>query len=107
MSRAATPRPFDAAASAESLKSLFNAELDAVHRAPAGAPNRPEIFKPAQQAAGGAWGGGAAQWGQTKPGAMADGKDFLQTLAAAVEKAKGGAGASTPAPAKPNNSNKK
>ncbi|GAA5844445.1 hypothetical protein JCM11251_001665 [Rhodosporidiobolus azoricus] len=102
MSRTATPRPFDAATAADSLRSLFHAELDAANRAPAGAPNRPEIFKPAQQAPAGAWGGGAAQWGQAKPGAMADGKDFLQILAAAAEKAKSGASATSNALAKSN-----
>ncbi|BGP15297.1 hypothetical protein JCM10213_002988 [Rhodosporidiobolus nylandii] len=102
MSRAPSPRAFDAAAAAESLGAAFRAELDAVHRAPAGQAGKPEIFKPATTG-GGAWGGGAAQWGQAKPGAMADGKDFLQSLAASYEKAKSG-GASTPAVA---NSNKK
>ncbi|GAA6022124.1 hypothetical protein JCM10207_000770 [Rhodosporidiobolus poonsookiae] len=88
MSRASTP--FSADATSSTLKSLFQAELDSVHRAAPGAP-KPEILKvaaPAPPAGKGAWGGGAAQWGQSKPGAMADGQDFLQSLAASLEKAK-------------------
>ncbi|GAA5985295.1 hypothetical protein JCM11641_005385 [Rhodosporidiobolus odoratus] len=100
MSRAPSPRQFSPAAAAESLKSAFQEELDAAHRTPAG-PTKPEIFKSAQATAG-AWGGGSAQWGQAKPGAMADGKDFLQSLAASFEKAKAGSTPTAPVPSKAN-----
>ncbi|GAA5866549.1 hypothetical protein JCM8547_005454 [Rhodosporidiobolus lusitaniae] len=95
MSRPATP----AQSAAALLKSAFQAEAEQANRP--GAGPKPEIFKPAQASGGGAWGGGASQWSQTKPGAMADGKDFLQTLSAAVQEKKKANGAGTPAAAPP------
>ncbi|GAA5996693.1 hypothetical protein JCM5350_003621 [Sporobolomyces pararoseus] len=86
MSRSATPRlPFDATTASASLKSAFQAELEAVHRS--NGPNKPEVYKP-PQSGGGAWGGGGG-WAQPKTnGLMADGKDFASTLTASLAKAK-------------------
>ncbi|GAA5882186.1 hypothetical protein JCM16303_002269 [Sporobolomyces ruberrimus] len=93
MSRSATPRlQFDGSAAAASLKSAFQAELEAVHRAGPGAgPSRPQVYKPpqSQSSGGGAWASGGGGWAQPKTnGLMADGKDFAQTLAASLAKSK-------------------
>ncbi|GAA5872172.1 hypothetical protein JCM1840_006342 [Sporobolomyces johnsonii] len=63
----------------------FQTELDAVHRAAAGA-DRPEIYKPPQQGSTGAWGSAGAWAHQPKSGAMADGGDFLRALGASYDK---------------------
>ncbi|GAA6010046.1 hypothetical protein JCM11491_005843 [Sporobolomyces phaffii] len=78
MSSSATPSPaFDSAAA------TFQAELEAVHR---GGPG--QVYK-AASGPGGAWASGGG-WAQAKPasGSMADGKDFVQTLAASLAKSK-------------------
>ncbi|GAA5994407.1 uncharacterized protein JCM10292_002043 [Rhodotorula paludigena] len=77
--------PFDARAAAELLQRAFQAELDAVHRPTQPGQPSAEVYKPKTPAAGGAWGSGAAV---PKPGAMADGRPFLQVLAASFDKAK-------------------
>ncbi|GAA5945408.1 hypothetical protein JCM1841_003902 [Sporobolomyces salmonicolor] len=118
MSRAPTPSgaaAFDGRAASASLKSgkrrhlrpsvslltpvrsclsAFQAELDAVHRA-APAADRPEIYKPPQQATG-AWGSAAAWGAQPKSGAMADGEDFLRALGASYDKLTAGASKGPP-----------
>ncbi|GAA5927312.1 uncharacterized protein JCM15063_005862 [Sporobolomyces koalae] len=88
MSRSGTPRPtFDSAAAVTALRSAYQAELEAVHRAGSG-PSKAEIYK-APQAAGGAWGGSGSGWAAPKTnGLMADGKDFASALAASLARAK-------------------
>ncbi|GAA5892421.1 uncharacterized protein JCM6883_007352 [Sporobolomyces salmoneus] len=89
MSRSSTPRPaFDSTQAAGLLKSAFQAELEAVHRAGPG-PAKAEVYKAPNQSSGGAWGSGGGGWAQ-KPtnGLMADGKDFAQALATSLNKAK-------------------
>ncbi|GAA5971577.1 hypothetical protein JCM8115_001019 [Rhodotorula mucilaginosa] len=92
MQRSQTPRgTFDAATAAASLQQLFQAELDAVHRAGNAQGPKPELYKPAQAPAAGPWGTSATGRPAPKAGAMASGQDFLATLNASVEKAKGAA----------------
>ncbi|GAA5850289.1 hypothetical protein JCM9279_006515 [Rhodotorula babjevae] len=82
MHRTTTPKPpSDARAAADLLRSAFQAEIDAIHRAPPGQP-KGEVYKP-PVGAGGAWGAAATQ---PKPGKLADGTDLLQTLAASLDK---------------------
>ncbi|TNY18253.1 DNA-directed RNA polymerase subunit alpha [Rhodotorula diobovata] len=86
MQRATTPKaPLDARAAGDLLRSAFQAEIDAIHRAAPGQA-KGEVYKPAPSAAGGggAWGAAA----QPKPGKLADGSDLLQTLAASLDKVK-------------------
>ncbi|BGP39264.1 hypothetical protein JCM10449v2_003202 [Rhodotorula kratochvilovae] len=86
MQRANTLKaPFDARAAADLLSAAFQAEADAIHRAPPGQP-KGEVYKPSASSAGGggAWGAAA----QPKLGKLADGSDFLQVLAASLDKAK-------------------
>ncbi|KWU47535.1 DNA-directed RNA polymerase subunit alpha [Rhodotorula sp. JG-1b] len=91
MQRSQTPRgAFDAASAADSLQKLFQAELDAVHRAGNAQGPKPELYKPAQAPAG-PWGTATTGRPAPKAGAMANGQDFLATLSAGLEKAKGAA----------------
>ncbi|GAA5933545.1 hypothetical protein JCM3775_003727 [Rhodotorula graminis] len=88
MRRANTPTPApDARAAADLLRSAFQSEIDAIHRAGPGQP-KGEVYKPpaggASAVGGGAWGAAAAT--QPKPGKLADGSDFLTQLAASLDK---------------------
>ncbi|GAA5986546.1 hypothetical protein JCM10908_003794 [Rhodotorula pacifica] len=80
MQRSQTPRgAFDAASAGESLQKLFQAELDAVHRAGNAQGTKPELYKAAQPPAG-PWGAATAGRAVPKAGAMANGQDFLAAL---------------------------
>ncbi|GAA6063744.1 hypothetical protein JCM10212_000783 [Sporobolomyces blumeae] len=91
---------FDRNAVAASLRSAFTLEAEAANRSGPASSN-PRVYKPpattttsstsatsqASAAAGGAW-GASNPWTQPKSGAMADGKDFVRTLAASLDKIK-------------------
>ncbi|GAA5865434.1 hypothetical protein JCM3774_005635 [Rhodotorula dairenensis] len=89
MQRSQTPlRSFDAAAAGQSLQKLFQAELDAVHRAGNTQGPKAEVYKPAQAPAG-PWGTATAGRAAPKAGAMANGEDFSTVLT--LEKSKASA----------------